>query len=106
MGLLLAIGHVSHQIRQSTQARPGIRSTAGKRTQSMIEGRVASLTEALFALEEPWQGQFLTLVANLSTNWRWNERRPEQRDVAAWLKADPDLCREVTSLLDAWQRPR
>jgi hypothetical protein len=45
----------------------------------MVEGRVASLTEALFALEEPWQGRFLTLVANLSTNWTWNGRRPEQK---------------------------
>ncbi len=72
----------------------------------MVEGRVASLTEALFALEEPWQGRFLTLVANLSTNWTWNGRRPEQKDVTAWLRADPDLCREVTSLLDAWRRPR
>jgi hypothetical protein len=72
----------------------------------MMEGRAASLTEALFSLEEPWQGRFLTLVANLSTNWTWNGRRPEQKDVTTWLKADPNLCREVTSLLDAWRRPR
>lgn len=72
----------------------------------VIEGKITSLTEALFSLEEPWQGRFLTLVANLSTNWTWNGQRPEQKDVTAWLGADPNLCREVTSLLDAWRRPR
>ena len=102
----LVPGHVSRPISQSTRARPGICGAAGKGTQSVIEGRVVSLTEALFSLEEPWQGRFLTLVANLSTNWTWNELPPEQKDVAAWLRADPDLCRDVTSLLDAWRRPR
>nr|HID12944.1 hypothetical protein [Anaerolineae bacterium] len=84
----------------------GTCDAAGKGTQFMVGERVMSLTEALFSLEEPWRGRFLTLVANRATSGTWNSRQPTREEVAAWLEADLDLCREVTLLLNAWQRPR
>lgn len=70
-----------------------------------IGEKAQSLTEALFSLEEPWQGRFLNLVANLATKWSWNGQRPTREEIAGWLNVDLDLCRGVKLLLDAWRRP-
>jgi hypothetical protein len=70
-----------------------------------MRGKAKSLTNALFSLDEPWQGRFLNLVADLATNSAWDGRRPTRKEVMAWLGADLELYREVKLLLDAWQRP-
>lgn len=64
------------------------------------------LVEALYSLREPWRGRFLALVANWATGGAWNGRQPRREEVAAWLRADLTLYREVRSLLYAWQRPQ
>lgn len=66
---------------------------------------VESITEAMFALEEPWRGRFLALLANQATGGAWNGQRPERKEVMTWLRDDLDLYREVTLLLNAWRRP-
>ena len=65
-----------------------------------------SLVEDLFSLEEPWQGRFLGLVANLATNWAWGGQRPTREEVTAWLGTDISLYQLIKLLLDAWRRPR
>ena len=65
--------------------------------------RNKSLVETLFALEEPWQTQFLIMTANLATNWTWNGETPTREEIAAWSR-DQDVHREVALLLYAWQR--
>jgi hypothetical protein len=70
-----------------------------------IGGKVESLTVALFSLEEPWQGRFLNLVANLATKWLWNGQRPTREEIVGWLNVDLELVRRVELLLDTWQGP-
>ena len=70
------------------------------------KSKAKSLTDALFALEEPWQSRFLNLVANLATSATWDGRQPTREEVLAWLSADLDLYREVKLLLEAWWRPK
>ena len=70
-----------------------------------IGGKVASLTEALFSLEEPWQSRFLNLVANLATKWSWNGQRPTREEITGWLNVDPELHQHVKLLLDTWRGP-
>ena len=70
-----------------------------------IRDKVESLTEALFSLEEPWQGRFLNLVANLATKWSWNGQRPTREEIVGWLNVDLELYRGVKLLLDTWQGP-
>jgi hypothetical protein len=97
----------------TVEMRRGIGSTRPSPLPAVIrEGPVEmgdkakSLTEALFSLEEPWQGRFLDLVAKLATRWAWGGQRPTREEVVSWLSVDPSLCREVKRLLDAWQPGR
>ena len=86
-------------------AWPSLLLAAIKEGWTGMGGKAKSLTDALFSLEEPWQGRFLELVANLATSGDWDGQRPTQKEVAAWLSADLELYREVKLLLHAWQRP-
>ena len=54
------------------------------------------------ALEEPWRGRFLNLVANQATGRAWDERVPTRKEVATWL-GDGDLHQEIKLLLNVWQ---
>ena len=81
-------------------------SPTTKKEQNEMRDKVRSLAETLFALDEPWQGRFLDLVANLATNSVWDGRRPTREEVTVWLSADLNLYQEVKLLLDAWRRPR
>jgi hypothetical protein len=65
--------------------------------------RNKSLVETLFALEEPWQSQFLIMMANLATNWTWNGETPTREEIVTWSK-DQNVRREVALLLYAWQK--
>jgi hypothetical protein len=78
---------------------------AVKKKRVGMRGRIESLAEELFSLEEPWQGRFLDLVANLATDWAWGGPRPTWEKVTAWLGADLSLYQETRLLLNAWQRP-
>lgn len=66
---------------------------------------VESLVEALFSLGEPWRSRFLVLIASWATGGSWNGRQPKREEVAAWLRGDLGLYREVNLLLNAWCRP-
>ncbi len=70
----------------------------------VIEG-VKTVAETIFSLEEPWQSRFLTLVANHATDGAWDGRLPAREEIAAWLEADRNLCREAKLWLNAWRRP-
>ena len=87
-------------------AWPSLRLASIKEEQTGMRNKAKSLTNALFSLEEPWQGRFLDLVANQATSWTWDGQRPTQREVADWLSADLELYREIKLLLEAWQRPK
>ncbi|RLC91088.1 MAG: hypothetical protein DRI79_03790 [Chloroflexi bacterium] len=78
---------------------------AVERAQIISKESVESLVEALFSLDEPWRGRFLTLVAKQATRWKWDGQRPGWEEMVAWLSTDPCLYREVALLLDAWRRP-
>jgi hypothetical protein len=65
-----------------------------------------SLADALYALEEPWRGRFLSLVAEMATSGGWNEKRPRRDDIVSWLSTNHALFRQTERLLDAWRSPR
>jgi hypothetical protein len=60
------------------------------------------LAEILFALDEPWRGRFLELVANKATGWRWEGLSPTRAEVETWL-SDSALCRSIGQLLNTWR---
>jgi len=64
-----------------------------------------SLTDALFALDEPWRGRFLSLVAEMATSGGWDGQRPRWDDVVGWLSTDRVLFRQTERLLNAWHNP-
>jgi hypothetical protein len=67
---------------------------------------VDSLTDDLFALEEPWRSRFLALVASRAT-WQTDlAKQPTPEEVAAWLSSNPALYRWTSVLLHSWERPR
>ena len=69
----------------------------------MNEG-VASVTEHLFSLEEPWQSRFLALMASRATGRAQDvEQLPTYSEVMILL-SDPDLCRQIVQLLGTWHR--
>lgn len=68
------------------------------------------LARIMFSLEEPWQGRFLELVANMATsqtgmNQTMAKQRPTKKEVVAWLNSSPSLYQDTRYLLDAWRRP-
>jgi len=72
----------------------------------IVGEKIDILTDALFSLDEPWQGRFLNLVANLATRWAWSGTRPTKEEITAWLGAELSLYQEVNRLLNAWWRPK
>ena len=64
-----------------------------------------SLANALYALDEPWRGRFLELVAEMATRGGWNGRRPKRDDIVSWLSTDHALFRQTERLLDTWRNP-
>jgi len=64
------------------------------------------LTNALFALDEPWRERFLNLVADMATSGVWNGQPPRRDDVVGWLSTDVVLFRQTERLLAAWNHPR
>jgi hypothetical protein len=64
-----------------------------------------SLTEALFSLDEPWRGRFLSFVATHTTKWTECRQQPTPEEVTAWFAADPSLRRKISLLLYLWQGP-
>jgi hypothetical protein len=58
--------------------------------------------EALYALDEPWRGRFLHLVAALATGRWWDDRTPEPGELEGWLEESWILCRYVALLLEHW----
>ena len=89
-----------------TPAWSEILSSVARGERVVAGGLAESLTEDLFYLDEPWQGRFLELVANLATSWKWHEQRPTRDEIAAWLGDDLSLYQYVRLLLRAWWRPR
>jgi hypothetical protein len=65
-----------------------------------------SLTEALFSLDEPWRGRFLSLVVTRVSMWTEDRSQPTPEEVSACFEADPSLRRRISSLLYLWQGPR
>jgi hypothetical protein len=66
---------------------------------------IDTLIEGLFALQEPWRGRFLTLLADRVEGWMPDDRPPTREEIAAWLN-DLSLYREIALLLSTWQRSR
>lgn len=86
-------------------AWPAPLPAAIKEGQFVVGGKAESLTKDLLSLEEPWQGRFLDLVANLATSYVWDKRRPTREEVTTWLGADVWLYQKIKQLLNAWRRP-
>jgi hypothetical protein len=63
------------------------------------------LAQFLFALEEPWQGRFLDVVADMTSNEIKARQLLTQKEIASWLNSSPSLCQDVRYLLDAWRKP-
>ncbi len=64
-----------------------------------------AVVEVLFSLEEPWQGSFVTLLADWSGNAAWSGgHEPDQTEIFDWLKIHPFRCRRLKQLLRAWTK--
>jgi hypothetical protein len=70
--------------------------------QCVPPSQVALLAQQLLALEEPWQGRFLNLVALLATRWTWEDDKPTSEELAKWLAA-PQVYHYTGRLLAHWQ---
>jgi hypothetical protein len=63
--------------------------------------KAESLTEALFALEEPWRSRFFCLIARRARGQADEDLSPTRDEVMAWL-SNGNLQRAVDRLLRAW----
>ena len=62
--------------------------------------------DAILALDEPWRGRFLKIVARWATGGTWDGRGEVTReDLVVWLRMDPRLRHHVALLLHTWRRP-
>lgn len=60
------------------------------------------LIEALFSLDEPWQGRFLSYLAQRATGATWDGDKPKREEVANWL-INPQLQMEIRRMLRTWK---
>ncbi len=60
-----------------------------------------SVAARVFALDEPWRGNFLAYIA---AQMGRNGNEPSEEELAAWLAEDPVLCRHVRLLLYVWTK--
>ena len=64
------------------------------------------VADEVLALDEPWRGRFLTVIAGLASGGRWEgEEEPSRGVLVGWLRADLTLRRQVVQLLTTWKRP-
>jgi hypothetical protein len=63
---------------------------------------VEELVEETYALQEPWQSRFLSLLADMATEGACNGRQPAREEIVAWLSADHSLRWQVSRLLKEW----
>jgi hypothetical protein len=93
----------------ATRFGTSIRTTSQRLTEigctRPADGLGELLAQLLFSLEEPWQGRFLDVVANMASNKTKTKMLPTQTEVATWLDANPSLRQDVRYLLDAWRKP-
>ena len=54
-------------------------------SRAFAETRADSLTGGLFSLADPWQGRFLTFVAQQALGKEWDGNLPTEEEVAGWL---------------------
>lgn len=68
-----------------------------------MQGRAEVLAATLFSLEEPWRSRFLTLVANMSTEWTWSGQLPQRQEIVDWL-SDRSVYYATRSMLQSWHK--
>jgi len=61
--------------------------------------RASALTDGVFALDEPWRGRFLNLIAAYAQ--AYDAQTPSRDDVRIWLR-DERLHRQIWLMLRAW----
>lgn len=64
---------------------------------------VEALADALFSLDEPWQGRFVDWVARTVTHGTLASLRPTREQVVEWFLADASLSRDTKLMLDTWR---
>ena len=75
-------------------------------TWQWIEDQIVSTVDGILALDEPWRGRFLTVIANLATGGAWNgSSEPAREDLLSWLRMNRDLRAQVVQMYTTWRRP-
>jgi hypothetical protein len=60
------------------------------------------ITDALYALDEPWRDRFLVFTARLANQGRWDCRVPDRDEVEMWLKTQLHTQKTIAEMLWAW----
>jgi hypothetical protein len=68
-----------------------------------LQGRAEALATTLYSLEEPWRSRFLTLVANMSTEWTWSGHLPQRHEIVDWL-GDRSVYYATRTMLQSWHK--
>jgi hypothetical protein len=71
---------------------------------AFAENRAELLTGGLFSLADPWQGRFLTFVAQKALGEEWDGNLPTEEEVTSWLGKKEGLRKTVMLLLSRWQK--
>jgi hypothetical protein len=67
---------------------------------SVEMSRAVSVTERVYALDEPWRSRFLQLIAS-HAQLRRTETPPTRADVLVWL-SDEHLNEQIRLMLHTW----
>ena len=68
----------------------------------MTDDNVNTRIEGMLSLDEPWQGRFLTLLAQRADEKGHIGHPPTRESVVQWLH-DVDIRQEFEVLFDEWQ---
>ena len=75
-------------------------------TWQWIEDEIAGTVDGILALDEPWRGRFLNVIANLATGGAWNGNgEPAREDLLIWLRTNRALRVQTVQMYSTWRRP-
>ncbi|MGC9523501.1 MAG: hypothetical protein ACP5HG_16700 [Anaerolineae bacterium] len=59
------------------------------------------LADGIFALDEPWRGRFIELIARRARGWDDLAHMPTRAEIARWL-CEPRLYNLIRLMLKSW----
>ncbi len=104
-GLTPSIQHSQSKARDLMEESLQDNSRLGISTPSVDLHHACYLADAIFALEEPWRGRFVELIARRVRGWEGLAHSPSRSEVARWL-CEPRLYNLIRLMLRTWNHER